>query len=146
MPTAPRKRHYRTPSRLARYVATDLGLKPASVEQLIHGHAPIQERFAALVRAARLLGDHAMEARLMGPVRAVNADLPALELNATLIRTATAADLREDQSRTAFLCARMQDPRAARNEARQWLADMDVAMGRMVEMRAAVVGYIESVP
>lgn len=143
MPPARRTRHYRTPSRLARYVAPTLGLEAASVEQLIHGHAPIQDRFAALVRAARLLNDAAMEARLMGPLRAAIADLPALPLDGTLIRTGTAADLREDQSRTAFICALMDDPREARDEAQRWLDDLDVAMGRMVEMRVAVIGYLE---
>ena len=70
-----------------------------------------------MVRAARLLGDAAMEARLMGPRRA---------------------------ALTAFPCALMENPAQARDKAQSWLDDMDVAMGRMVEMRAAVVGYLKA--
>jgi hypothetical protein len=65
-------------------------------------------------------------------------------LDGTLIRTGTAADLREDQSRTAFLCALMENSAQARDKAQRWLDDMDVAMGRMVETRAAVVGYLKA--
>jgi hypothetical protein len=139
MPFLSRQRHT-----VPAYVSPQLGLEAVSVEQLIHGHASIGPRFAALVRAARLLGDAAMEARLMGPRRAALADLPVQPLDGTLIRTGTAADLREDQSRTAFPCALMENPPQARDKAQRWLDDMDVAMGRMVETRAAVVGSLKA--
>lgn len=144
-PTVPprsRRRYQRQPTRFAVYAAPSVGLRPLAVEAAIFGRDPIQHRFAAFVRAALHLGDAAMYARLMGPVEAARADIPALPLDSTLIRTATAADHREDQSRTAFLLELATNPAGTKDELERWLADLDVAMGRMVELRAAIVARL----
>ena len=100
MPTRSKVRHYRSPSRLAEYAAPLLHMQPGSVEQLIHGHTPIQERFAILVRAAIALGDHEMYHRLMGPTEMVIDGVEMPEPDAE--HRADLADAEEDRAQAEY--------------------------------------------
>lgn len=107
--TAPR-RHYRRPSRLAVYVAPQLGMQPGAVEQLIHGHDQIQVRFAALVAGALALDDRSIYAKLMAPVNAAHDRAPRLEEPAAL-RIAGEADALEEIAEVQYLTCRTPETR-----------------------------------
>lgn len=129
-------RHYREPSRLARYVAPQLGLKPASVEQLIHGHTPIQTRFWRLVEAALKLGDERILSTLMARGEAILAQVRAVDpVQAELAETDE--DAAEDQLQARYRYARSPDERRA--IARERVQGIDRLRRRLLELREALI-------
>lgn len=103
LPVAGAKRSYRLPSRFAQHVAPHLNMKPASVEQMVHGYFRIQDRFAVLVAGALTLGDAEMHARLMGPVEMAQQTTAPLPYTTDLLLRAVEADANEDMARELWL-------------------------------------------
>lgn len=131
--TPERRRHYRRPSRLAVDAARELGVRPGTVEQAIHGHDPVHLRFAAIVRAAVRLNDRNILAKLMRPVEEALGNLPAVEYSADLVLAYVRADAREDLARDAALVDGMTDA-----EAEAWDQRLGDVLARAGELRRAL--------
>lgn len=102
-----RRRHYRTPSRLAQYAAPRLGMRPQSVEQLLHGHHRIQDRYQVLLQAAIATHDDQMLDVLLRPFEAVEAATIDGGENCEL--EADLADAAEDDAQARFRADRSRD-------------------------------------
>lgn len=100
-----RRRHYRKPSRLAEYAAPRLGMRPQSVEQLLHGHSRIQDRYQVLLQAALATHDDQMLDVLLRPFECVEgAPIDGgCELEADL------ADAAEDEAQAHYRADRSRD-------------------------------------
>lgn len=107
--------HYRAPSRIAVSAARALGMRPGSVEQLVHGHYQIHVRLAAIIEAAAALGDTGFIERVLAPIDAARAALPTPALTAQLIQQQQQSDAVEEIAESRFLS----DPTAAHR--REWL-------------------------
>lgn len=103
MPRATGPAHYRRPSRVALYVAPGLGLRPGAVEQLMRGRDAVHIRTAALLDGALALSDHALAARILAPIRAVELGHPRTETPRDLLALDCQVDAGEDCARLAYL-------------------------------------------
>ena len=103
MTTGHEVHHYRTPSRLALYVAPRLGLRAGTVEQLIRGRNAVHMRTAMLYEAAIAVGDHALAAMIVAPLDAIRAGGQSTETPRELLEDDTKADAGEDSARVAYL-------------------------------------------
>lgn len=105
--------HYRRPSRVSRYCAKRLGIKPESVEQLVKGHDAVHIRTAVLIEGAILHGDHALVARILAPIEAARAGASSGESPAELLAADVAADSAEDCPRLEYLTSPTAESRNA---------------------------------
>lgn len=101
----PTARHYRRPSRVAIAAAPRLGMRPGSVEQLVHGHDQIHVRLAAIIEAAAALGDAAFIDRTLAPIDAARARLAVPALTPELIHQAQSSDAAEEVAESCYLAA-----------------------------------------
>ena len=97
------RRYSRQPSRLAVEAARHLGMRPGSVEQMIHGHSPIHLRFQTLLRAAITVGDLAAYEQLMLGVYVAEESIEERAANIPLLfERLQAADATEETCRQAY--------------------------------------------
>jgi hypothetical protein len=131
--SAERARYYRQHSRLAQRAAQELGVRPGTIEQMIHGHTPIQERFWALVHVAMELGDQYVLDKLLSPAppRGV---APAPRLTPSLLLTESEADAAEDVARDRYILDRRAKPDYLR------------CLGAELEVKRCVLRALEQAP
>ncbi len=103
MPTGTGAAHYRPPSRVAVYVAARVGLRPGAVEQLIRGRDAVHLRTAALLDGALALADFPLAARILAPIRSVEAGHGLTEQPRDLLALDCQVDAGEDCARLAYL-------------------------------------------
>lgn len=103
MPTGTGASHYRRPSRVAVYTAERCGVAPGTVEQWVRGRDAVHLRTAALLDGALALADYPLAARILAPIRAVEAGHPLTETPRELLALDCQVDAGEDCARLAYL-------------------------------------------
>jgi len=112
MATSARRRYPRTPARWATDAARALGLRPMTVESLVHGRRPVHLTTAEIVRAAVRWGDPALAGKVLAPILAAQHDQPEITVDEALV-PAQEADAAEEVAQTRY----QQTPTAAHRRA-----------------------------
>ena len=126
-------RRYRAPARFAVLAARRLGMRPVSVEQMVHGYLPVQDRLEAILEGAIATGDVAVIEKVLRPIERAKRRLEAIQLTPDLIRRAQTADAAEDVAESACLSDRTPE------RVREWLLSIRSELALLLEIEGALV-------
>lgn len=122
----------RTPSRWSLQVAAGSSRRPSTIETRVHGELPIQEEIGRII-AAMIATRDPLLAKVMAPIEAALAGMPAEGLTPALILDTQTADLIEDQREARYLA------NPTRDNLRAWRQAVEAQRSTSLRLQRALL-------